>query len=135
MHRCLVGVLLLGLTAWTVQVSAQGDKPSEIKEVMAKLNKPSGIYFSLVGEMKEPQPDWDEARMQARLLAQLSGTLAKGTPPKGDKASWDKMVKAYIESAQAAESAVKKKDKAAALAALVKMGEPTCKKCHQAHRP
>lgn len=116
-------------------LAAQADKPADIKKVMARLNKPTGIYFSLVRELKDQDPAWDEARTQAQELSQLAGSLARSTPPKGDKASWDRQIKTYIDNAKAADAAVRKKDKAAAQSALAKMGEPTCMNCHKAHRP
>jgi len=129
----LVGLVVL--TAWKGQVGAQGDKVPDIKEVMGKLNKPTGIYFSMTRELREQAPDWDELKQNARVLAQLSAGLARTTPPKGDKASWNSLVKVYIDNAQAAQAAVQKMDKAATQAALARMGEPACRNCHKVHRP
>ena len=138
MKHCLVVLalgLLLGGMVWTARLGAQGEKGPDIKEIMGRLNKPTGIYFSMTRELKEQAPDWAEVQMNARLLGQLAGQLTRTTPPRGDRASWDRQIKAYIANAQAAETAIRKMDKAAAQAALARMGEPACTTCHKAHRP
>ncbi len=138
MMRSVAGVLLVGLivlTGWLGRVDAQGAKAPDIKEVMSKLNKPTGIYFAMVRELREQEPDWAELKQNAQVLSKLSAGLARATPPKGDAASWNSLVKVYVENAKAADAAVQKMDKAAAVVALTKMGEPTCKNCHKVHRP
>jgi cytochrome c556 len=122
--------LLVGIAGLT----AGGDKPPQIKDIMTKLNKPTGVYFSMVRELREEDPMWDEVRDMAKVLAQQALALTKTHPPRGDKASWDILVKAYAENAGAVEKAVQKKDKAGAQAAMGRMGEEACKTCHKAHR-
>lgn len=129
--QSLVLALLIGLGA---SVEAQGDKVPETREIMARLNKPTGIYFALTRELKDAAPEWDDARTQSKTLSLLAAALPKNAPPKGDKASWDKLARAYADNAKAVEEAVKKMDKAAAQAALTRMGEPFCTNCHKAHR-
>jgi hypothetical protein len=126
--------LLIGAFTLTTPLVAQGEKVPEVKEIMAKLNKPTGTYFELVKELKDPAPMWDEARLMSKVLAQQSAYLAKNAPPKGDRASWDMLVKAYIDNAKAADAAVQKMDKQAAQAALARMGKTACDACHKAHR-
>jgi len=134
MMRSIVGLLLLGLVVLTARVDAQGEKAPEIKEIMGKLNKPTGVYFSMARELKEDTPMWDEVQAQAKILAQQAAALAKTQPPKGDKASWDALVKAYADNARKAQTAVQRMDKTAAQAAMALMGKAACNKCHEAHR-
>lgn len=137
MTRTLLHSLSLGLLL-TLQprfVGGQGEKLPDIKEIMGKLNKPTGVYYSLSRELKEDEPMWDEAKQQSKLLAQLAAALPRNAPPKGDKASWDALAKTYTDNARAVNLAVQKMDKAAAQTALRKMGGDACMICHKAHRP
>src|SRR5207253_10344123 len=117
----LIGVLVLLVLVCSFRAQGQAEKVPDIKEIMAKLNKPTGIYFSLMRELKEEEPMWDEARQQSKTLTQLSAVLGKHTPPRGDRASWQALTKAYADNARATEQAVLRMDKAAALAALEKI--------------
>jgi cytochrome c556 len=132
--RCVVGLLLLGLVVWTARVDAQAEKAPDIKEIMGKLNKPTGVYFSMARELKEDTPEWDEVKTQAKILAQQAAALTKTTPPRGEKSSWDVLVKAYADNAQKAQKAVERMDKAGAQASMALMGGMACNKCHEAHR-
>jgi cytochrome c556 len=135
MTRLLAGLLLLtALLSGLAAASAQGDREAGIKEIMAKLNKPTGIYYALVRELREEEPSWDEAKAQSKTLARLAAELPRHTPPLGDKASWAKLTRTYADNARAADQAVQKMDKAAAQAALGRMGERACNTCHEAHR-
>jgi cytochrome c556 len=120
--------------SWSHPMSAQGEKTPEIKEIMAKLNKPTGIYFSIVRELKSDEPDWDEVKSQARTLDQLAAHLPRNLPPKGDRASWTMLAKDYAANAHQVQAAVQKMDRTAAMAALDKMGGKTCMTCHKTHR-
>jgi cytochrome c556 len=138
MVRSIVRLLLLGsllaLVAWTPGLDAQGEKAPDIKEIMGKLNKPTGVYFSIVRELKEEAPMWEEVQAQAKILSQQAAALNKTQPPKGDLAAWTGLVKAYSDNARAAEQAAQRMDKTGAQTALAKMGEPACGTCHKAHR-
>lgn len=133
MRWVLLGSLIV-LFVWIASLNAGGDKPPQIKDIMSKLNKPTGVYFSMVRELREEDPMWDEVRDMAKVLAQQARALTKTHPPRGENTSWDKLVKAYAENAGAVEKAVQKKDKAGAQAAMGRMGEEACKTCHKAHR-
>ncbi len=67
-------------------------------------------------------------------IVRLTAGLAKHTPPKGDKASFEKQAKAFAAAAAALDQTVAKRDKGTAFAAWKQMEEQTCKTCHQAHR-
>jgi cytochrome c556 len=108
---------------------------SDVKEIMGKANKPTGIYFNLARDLKDDEPAWADVQQQARDLAKLAAALRKATPPKGEKASWDALTKAYADNAVALAAAADKKDKNAAQTAHAKMGGDACMTCHKAHRP
>ncbi len=134
--RTIVLMLLVGaLVTRTAVVAARADKPTEIQAIMSKLNKPGGVYYGMVRELREETPMWDELKAQAKVLAEQTAALKKTQPPRGTKASWDALVKTYADNARLAEKAVQKMDKPAAEAILARMGKAACDKCHEAHRP
>jgi hypothetical protein len=114
---------------------AEPDKAPDIKQIMQRANKPTGIYFNLKKDLEDDDPMWTEMRDEARELAQLIVALGKQTPPKGDKASWTKLTRAYADEAKGLYRAVAKQDRKAARAAVARMGGDNCKSCHQVHRP
>lgn len=128
--------LLLGLAVvlGSCTIFAQGSAAPTIKEIMKKVNGPTGVYFNLARELKADNPAWDEALLQTRSLVRHLGELPKIKPPQGDNASWDKLTRDYLARAQALDQAVQKRDRPAALAAHQQMGNPTCTNCHKAHR-
>jgi cytochrome c556 len=65
---------------------------------------------------------------------ELATALCKNQPPKGDRASWDKLTKQYLENAKKLNDAAAEHDRAAALAVRAKLGG-SCTACHRFHRP
>jgi cytochrome c556 len=126
--------LVTAILATACAIGAAADA-SDVKEIMGKANKPTGIYFNLARDLKDDEPAWADVQPQARDLAKLAAALRKAMPPKGDKTSWDALTKAYAENAAALAAAAEKKDKNAAQAAHAKMGGDACMTCHKAHRP
>jgi cytochrome c556 len=113
---------------------AQGEKPSEVKEIMVKANKTgTGLYSIVVQELRQDDTNWDEVKKDAKEIARLGAMLSKLDPPKGEKDSWQKLTKAYAENAKALDTAAAKMDKDATKAASAKLGE-SCDVCHKAHR-
>jgi hypothetical protein len=128
-------VLLTALTlSFAAAAEAKDDKPSEIQELMGKLNKPTGLFYAIGKELREGDPMWADIQPAAKEVAKEAARLGKLTPPKGDKDSWAKLTKEYADNAAALEKAVAGKNQAAAKAAFAKIDEPNCKKCHDAHR-
>src|SRR5262249_60192471 len=72
---------------------SQGNKVPDVKEIMSKLNKPTGIYFALGKELKANDTDWDEVHDQAKTILRYANYLTKTAPPKGDKESWVRLPK------------------------------------------
>ena len=113
-------------------VPAQGEKV-EIKQIMAKVNKPEGLYFAVAKELKAEDTNWDDVKKDTKEIARLGALVGKNDPPKGEKDSWQTLTKAYAENTKALETAAAKMDKTAAQAASEKIGT-SCTVCHKAHR-
>jgi hypothetical protein len=128
-------VALLAVLVAGAGLGGAGPEAPDVKEIMKRANKPTGIYFNLKRDLEDDSPMWADMQAEARELAQLAAALSKQTPPKGDKASWAKRTRAYAADAQALAQAVAKRDKRAARAAHARMGGATCTNCHKAHRP
>ena len=135
MKRILLGVLALAV-CWVADIAAARDeKPSEIKQIMVKMNKPStGLYANIGGELRLDSPDWKEIGPQAKEMVKLTAALEKLKPPKGEGASWTKLTKEYAVNAAALQKAIAAMDQPAAKTAWSKMGEKACSACHKAHR-
>jgi cytochrome c556 len=135
MKRAFVVAASLMVCWLAAAVNARDDKPSEIKEIMVKINKPStGLLSNIGAELRSDSPDWKEIQPQAKEVAKLTAMLGKDKPPKGDAASWTKLTKDFAANAAALDKAIAAKDQAAAKAAYAKMSGKTCDTCHEAHR-
>lgn len=126
-------VLAVGAALLSGTIAAQ-DKTPTIKDIMARLNKPGGLYPSISKELKADDTDWDEVHDQSKTFAKLAAELGKNAPPVGPVDSWAKLTKEYAENARALEAAAAKKDRTAANAARVRLGDASCKSCHAVHR-
>lgn len=126
------GLLLanLGLS----RIVAADDKVPSIEDIMKKVNKKKGGLHSQVGEaLKASSVDWDAVQKETKEYSAMADFLGKNDPPKGSKASWDKLSKMYATDAKALNTAADSKDKAAALASWNKLSKE-CQACHRAHR-
>ncbi|HEV3203146.1 MAG TPA: hypothetical protein VGY77_02130, partial [Gemmataceae bacterium] len=98
------------------------------------LNKgPNALTPALKRALQKDNPDWPDILDQSKEYASLCSELTKTTPPRGEKDSWTKFTKEYIENAKALEESAKKKDKNGALAVHTKISK-MCNNCHMAHR-
>jgi hypothetical protein len=121
--------MLLGV-GW----AAADAKPLTIKEIMGKLNKgPYALTPNIKQGLQQAEPNWTTIQEQTKQYIRLAADLTKNAPPQGEKASWDKLAEQYTAAAQTLDAAAQKKDKAAALAAHVKL-TGSCNACHQAHK-
>jgi cytochrome c556 len=66
-------------------------------------------------------------------LTALADALTKGTPPKGEKESWEKLSGDYLKAAKELNEAATKKDIDVAVSAVSTLGK-SCMTCHMAHR-
>jgi cytochrome c556 len=134
MKRALVWITALSLSLAAGAAAAKDEKPSEIKEIMTKINKPStGLAANIASELRSDSPDWKEIQPQAKEMVKLTAQLGKYKPPMGDEASWAKLTKEFAANTVALEKAIAAKDQPAAKAAFEK-GEKACSACHKAHR-
>ena len=131
----LAAALFLGAAALSRCVRAEKDAAPSLSEIMRKLNGgTNSMTRNLELDLKEDDPDWEAIQESTAEYAKLVAGLQKGTPRKGDKASWEKLAKGYADNAQALDAAARKKDKKTASAVLVRI-KNSCNACHQAHRP
>jgi hypothetical protein len=134
MKRAIGLLTALVLCLASAAVDGQGTKAADIKEIMGTLNKPTGLYYNIGGELRSDTPNWAEIAPQAKEVAMLAAALGKKKPPMGDEKSWAKLTMDYAANAAALEKAIAAKDQAKAKAAFDKMGGDTCKTCHKAHK-
>jgi cytochrome c556 len=134
---CAASLLgILSVVAWTSSpAGAQDEEKPTIKQIMAKLHKPSkGVLHVVKAELKSDSPDWSKVETEAKIIEKLGAFLPKAEAPKGDQASYEKLAKAYAKNAKALEEAAGDKDLDKARDATKKLGA-SCKSCHTAHRP
>jgi hypothetical protein len=112
----------------------RGGPKSPIGKVMDKVaNGRQSLNMKIGQELNSGSPPWEEIQPQAKEYAELTATLGKYDPPRGDKDSWVKLTSAFAQSAEELNKAAAKKDKDAALAVHKTLSE-SCKTCHDAHR-
>jgi cytochrome c556 len=131
----VLGVFLMaGLVAVTAGASSDDETPS-IKKVMQTLHKGKTSPLNTVkAALKTESPDWTKVQKEAKLFATYGAALPKNDPPLGDKASFEKLAKAYASSAEALESSAKKEDLKGSRDAFKKISN-LCMPCHKDHRP
>jgi len=123
------------LAAGVVLPAVAADKVPEIKEIMGKLNKPNGLRPNLGQDLMQDELDWDEIQKETKQFVELTEALGKNKPPLGEKDSWEKLTKGYVEKAKAMDAAAQKKDKKGAAAAHQKLSiMEFCNECHNVHR-
>jgi hypothetical protein len=110
------------------------DKDISIKDIMTKAHKGAdSLIGKLDKELKDTEPDWGPIQKQTKELVDLGTALSKATPPKGDKESWEKLTKAYVDNAREMDAAAQKKDRDVT-AARLKTTTTMCGKCHPLHK-
>jgi cytochrome c556 len=124
----IASVALLGL--FTLAAAAE----PTIKEVMKRAHMGSTSLLPEIGrDLKANAPDWADVAKHVKELENLGNSLAKNTPPKGDRASWDRFTRAYLTDVKSLDDATQKKDRSAAQTALNKLNG-SCKACHTEHQ-
>jgi hypothetical protein len=130
----LAGGVTLAVVLALSPVGAQDNKAPTIKQVMKKLNSgPNSVTATIGKELQDDPPVWDDIKKETQEYVKLVDALGKNDPPKGEKESWTKLSKDYVENAKALDDATQKKDKKAAVAAHKKITS-TCMACHAEHR-
>jgi cytochrome c556 len=116
------------------RLGAADDKVPTIEDIMQAVNKKKGGLHSDVGDaLKMGAVDWDTVQTKTKQYAAMAEFLGKNDPPKGSKASWEKLTKMYADDAKALNAAADKKDKATT-ASLHKKLSGECASCHRAHK-
>lgn len=124
---------VVSASALLTATSADDGTP-QVKDVMKSLFKgKSAELAKLKTELKNEPPDWSSVEASAKQFVNLTAALGKATPPKGDKASWEKLTLAVHENSKVLDGAAKSKDKARVEAAAKKIGG-MCQSCHAAHK-
>ena len=129
-----LAALLVGLAASWTPSSAEDDKEPSIKAIMTKAHKGGdSLLFTVGKELKAADPDWADIQKKSKELVKLGTALSKNEPPKGEKASWEKLTKAYVDTAKQLDAASKAKEKTKAVNAQAKLTK-MCMNCHKAHK-
>jgi hypothetical protein len=125
---------LVGAMSWVLSTSNADDKDLTIKEIMGKAHKgPNSLIMTVGKDLKADEPDWADVEKKSKELVRLGTALGKNEPPKGEKASWQKLTQRYVTNAKALEKAAEDKDKSKALAAHKKL-TGMCMACHSVHK-
>jgi len=134
----LLGTMALALGLLAVLTDGglyAGDdqSPETASEIMKKTHGKTGLRKAIDNNLKANPVDWDKVQKDTKVYAELAGMLGKATPPKGDKASWEKLTKTFADTTKELNADAEKKDAAAARADLTKIGG-SCMGCHSQHR-
>jgi cytochrome c553 len=130
----VTGLAVAAALATGLGLTRADEKEPTIKEIMTKAHKGGdSIIEHLKKDLKEKDPDWAEIKTHGKELVDLGASLGKATPKKGDKASWEKLTKTYVDNAKALEAAADKKDSKASSASLQKLST-SCGGCHRVHK-
>ena len=134
---CVASVLvLLAVAGWVSHPAgaASDDETPTIKKIMQTLHKGAKAPLNTVkASLKGDSPDWSQIEKDAEIIAKYGAFLTKGEPPKGEKADFEQLAKAYERSAKSLKTAAEKEDLKSARSASKKLGD-SCKACHAAHK-
>jgi cytochrome c556 len=135
MKRWIVVAAVVGLVGLVGLAGAQDDKPLTIKQTMGKLHKGATAPVpSLKKALAGDSPNWKAVQTNTKTIVTLSESLPKNDPPKGAKANYEKLAKAYVTNAVALNDAATKENLSEAKTAYGKI-TGSCMTCHMAHRP
>jgi cytochrome c556 len=127
------GIAVIALL-FGVGIVLAGSKVPSVEEIMEKAHaNKTGLRAKIADEVKAASPDWATIQKQTKEFVTLAEALAKNSPPKGDKKSWEKLSKEYAEQVKDLDKAAAKKDAKAVTAANQKLNG-NCQGCHDVHR-
>jgi cytochrome c556 len=130
----MVFVVIAGLVAGSVDAARQDEVPS-IKKIMGTLHKgKKSAGAALKTELAADPLDWSKIKKSAKVFGTFGPSLAKNDPPKGEKASFEKLATAYGKNSEALAKAADSENLDETKAAFGKIGG-SCAACHKAHRP
>jgi hypothetical protein len=117
------------MASYGVATTAE-DKTADVKTIMDKSFKNKDSFKATISaDAKEGK--WDDAKKLAKDWVDLSASIGKNKPAKGDDASWQEQCKKFVDSTKAVYDATDSKDAKAVGKAL---GSFNCGGCHKAHR-
>ena len=91
---------MAGLVAAPAGASSDEETPT-IKKVMQTLHKGKTSPLNTVKTaLKGDSPDWTKVQKEAKVFATYGAALPKNDPPRGDKASYEKLAKAYASASR-----------------------------------
>jgi hypothetical protein len=126
---------VIGIAIIAIGPTFAEDKIPTIKEIMDRLHKGANPPIILIKRsLQSGDPDWEEIQKQTKEFVDLGKALGKNDPPMGDKASWTKLTKQYLENAKGMDAAAQKNDKRETLRYQAKLAG-SCTTCHKIHRP
>jgi hypothetical protein len=128
------GVVLVSVLILALQPGGAEARDPTIKDVMSKLHKGLSPLGQLKRDLQEDDPPWAEIQKTTHQFVVLGAALGKNDPPRGDKESWAKLARQYLENAKAMDESAQKKDRDGALAGQARLAG-SCNACHKAHRP
>ena len=128
-------VLAVAVVAVSTPTRAEEKKDSPtVSEIMKKAHGKAGILGDLKGAVpKKGEPKFDVVKEKSAELLPLAEALAKASPKKGEKASWDKLTKSYVDNVKSLVDAAENKDAPATSKAMTALGS-TCGGCHSKHK-
>lgn len=129
----LTGALIMGVAlAGTVVQADEKDSKFDIGEFMKKSHGKAGLRQKITTAVLK-EKDFDSAKEVAKEWLTEAQKLSKATPPKGEKAAWERTATAYCKQVKALSDACTAKDGDKAKAALDAIGK-SCGGCHKAHK-
>jgi hypothetical protein len=119
---------------------SRAEKPAEEKvptivEIMEEAHRCRTAYVRLAGnECRKEEPDWSVVETRGKELVRMGKLLAKNTPPRGTKESWEQLTTVYVAHATLLEDAGRRKDRESANYHVRKL-TAMCNTCHKSHQP
>jgi hypothetical protein len=128
-------MIVLGAGLAARSAGASDDETPTIEKIMETLHQGKNSPLNKAkAALKSGTPNWSKLKEATKLIATYGAALPKNDPPQGEKASYEKLAKAYAKNAKALDKATDEEDLKAARAA-VKSLAGSCAACHKAHRP
>jgi cytochrome c556 len=124
---------LIGL-GMAAGLAAQGGNVPDVATIMEKAHAArKGLRAQIKDAVDKGSPDWADLQKKSKQFYELANALEKNAAPKGDKAEWVKLSKAYAGQVKDLDAAVAKKNGEAVKGAIKKL-DANCMDCHDKFR-
>ena len=107
--RMLTGLLAAAVVLVGASVQAKYGGDFDIGEFMKKANAPKNSYRTKMAKMVKDM-DWGEATKMSKEWFDHAQKFTKATPPKGDKAAFEKLATNYCKTVKGLTEACEKKE-------------------------